>query len=355
MALTPSSAIPARRQAALVTAPRRATMPRPPGGALDLVAVTRRLAVRFRIATMSAELGLPAPIFCERVEDAVMGSIDSGVVVLDLECCCTDAGLPRLVDGWMRRRPGSELVLLAPLLDRDAELGTVLALLGAAGDARLRVITAGDFYRDEVSRMLAALRARAVLERELHTELLAAVARTGGSLRAAGEVLALLTKAPRYATIDTHVAAFLASAQVPAARVLDARVASERHRKARWKQLRRAGQMPASYLLLVFRVLWLTKLRESGWPTARVAALLDFPSPRDFARAIRRRLGIGLRALRRVRYADALDWAAQLVVAEHVPPGNTAVRALTGALLRPVSCEGQASAPAGDSTTGRRR
>jgi len=343
MALTPPSATSARREAALVTAPRCAMLPRVPSGASSLVAVTRRLAVRFRIAAASAELGLPPPVFCERVDDVSTDGSDIGVVILDLGCCCTDTGLPRLVRQWMCRRPGSDLVLLAPLLDRDSELDTVLALLRAAGDARLRIITASEFYRDGISRTLAALRVRAVLERELRAEFLAAVARTGRSMRAAGDVLDLLTMAPRHAAIDAHVEALLMTARVSAARMLDARVARERRRKARWKQLRRAGQMPPSCLLLVFRVLWFTKLRQSGWPTARVAELLDFASPREFARAIRRRMGIGVRALQQVRYADALEWAAQLVVAEHAPPGSTAVRALTGALLHPVSWDGRTS------------
>jgi hypothetical protein len=217
------------------------------------------------------------------------------------------------------------------LIDPDTELDTTLTLLRAAGDAGLRVMTTSDLYRDEVWQTVAALRASAVLERELRAELLAAVARTGRPMRAASEVLDLLAVAPRHAMATARVAALRASLPVAATQTAGVRAADQHERKVRWKQLRRAGQMPASCLLLIFRVLWYVKLRQIGWPTARVAEFLGFTSPREFRRSIRRRLGLGVRDLRRVGYADALAWAAELVVAEH-ERGNPTVRTLAAAL-----------------------
>lgn len=334
MALTPASGRSAQVEAALVTS-RCAPMPRPRSAAPKyLVAVTRRPAVRLRIAEVSAQFGLPPPIFRERVDDVFAAGNDVAVVILDLGCCCADTGLPRLIRRWARGHSGTELVLFTPLLDRDSELETVLALLRVAGDAALRVVTTREFYRDEIWRTLTAVRERVMLERELRAEFLAAVARTGRSLRAATEVLDLLDEAPRQAAIEAPVETPPAGAQVAARQTPNARAVGERERKVRWKQLRRAGQMPASRLRLVFRVLWYTKLRQIGWSTARVAEFLNFASPREFRRAIRRRLGVGVRFLRWLRYPDALGWAAELVVTKHARRDGTTAHALSGALWR---------------------
>jgi hypothetical protein len=145
MALTPSSGRLAQIEAAFVIS-RCAAMPRPPSAAPNFIAVTRRPAVRLRIAEVSAQFGLPPPIFRERVDDLLAAGNDVAVAILDLGCCCTDAGLPRLMGHWARGHPGTELVLFAPLLDHDSELEATLALLRAAGDAGLRILTAPDFY-----------------------------------------------------------------------------------------------------------------------------------------------------------------------------------------------------------------
>jgi hypothetical protein len=354
MAVTPSSSRLVQLEAALVTS-RCAGKPRPRTAAPNLIAVTGRPAVRLRIAAVSAQLGLPPPIFRERVDDLLAAGNDVAVVILDLSCCCTDTGLPRLIGHWARGHPGTELVLFAPLLDRDSELEATLALLRSAGDARLRVMTTRDFYRDEIWRTLAALRERVILERELRAEFLAAVARTGRSLRAASDVLDLLDEAARQAAIDARVEAPVAGVQTSAVQIPNARAVGERERKVRWKQLRRAGQMPASSLRLVFRVLWYTKLRQIGWSTARVAEFLDFASPREFRRAIRRRLGIGVRYLRWLRYPDALGWAAELVVTEHARRGGTTAHTLAAALQRHTALNDPTIGHGGDSSRSARR
>jgi hypothetical protein len=150
-------------------------------------------------------------------------------------------------------------------------------------------------------------------------------------MRAASEVLALLAVTPRHAISTARVAALRASLPAAATQTAGGRPADRHERKARWKQLRRAGQMPASCLLLIFRVLWYAKLRQIGWPTARVAEFLGFTSPREFRRSIRRRLGLGVRDLRRMCYADALAWAAELVITEH-ERGSATGRTFAGAL-----------------------
>lgn len=353
MVLTPSSVRSTELKAALVATPSRATTPRPPTGTLDLIAVTRRPAVRLRIAAVSAQVGLPAPVFCDRVDEVIARSSEIAVIILDLASCCRDAGLPRLIWHWTRRWPDSELVLFAPLLDPDTELETTLTLLRAAGDAGLRVMTASDFYRDEVWQTVAAVRASAVLERELRAELLAAVAHTGRPMRAASDVLDLLAVAPRHAMATARNAALRASLPVAAAQTADVRAADQPDRKVRWKQLRRAGQMPASCLLLMFRVLWYVKLRQIGWPTARVAEFLGFTSPREFRRSIRRRLGLGVRDLRRLCYTDALACAADLLVTAH-ERGSATMRAVAGALQR-VSRTGRASDRLGTSPRTQKR
>jgi hypothetical protein len=80
-------------------------------------------------------------------------------------------------------------------------------------------------------------------------------------------------------------------------------------------RLRRAGQAPPSQLLLAFRVLWLAKLRARGWRTDRVADFLGYASPREFRRAVRRRLGVGVRELGRVPHRDLVCWVTDFLTA----------------------------------------
>ena len=51
---------------------------------------------------------------------------------------------------------------------------------------------------------------------------------------------------------------------VAAAALVRVRANAAAERKALWRLLRRAGHLPASQLLLVFRVLWYVKLASRG-------------------------------------------------------------------------------------------
>lgn len=293
-----------------------------------LLAVTTRPAIRLRIEAVATSLGLPRPAFAADPAEVLESGADCSVLLLDLGSCCADASLGAVVSTWAAYRPGSEVILFTPLLDRERELKVAVSILTTTCSAEVRVMTASDFYRDEVWRTLAALRERAALEAELRGEFLTAVAETGRPLRAEPVVLELLHQAPKHPDIE-------AAPETALARVRLASEKSGSERTMLWKLLRRSGQMPASWLLLVFRVLWYVKLRERGWSAGRIARFLGFASPRHFRKTVRRRFGVGITQLAAVRYADALRWAAALVTSDHSRLGHLPVRALVTPLLNP--------------------
>jgi hypothetical protein len=312
-----------------------------------VVAVTTRPAVRERLRSLSEALKLPPPRFVRRAED-VLGPVgDTAVLLLDLGSCCKTAGLAPIIRAWELYCPGSELLLFTPLLDRERELRMAVELVRDAGAVEVRVMTASDFYRDEVWYNVAEMQKKAALEAELRGELLEAVHETRRPLRAEPLVLELLHEAPRRSDVRVTAATPLERASVSV-------VEGDSARKARWRRLRRAGQLPASWLLLIFRVLWLAKLNEQGWPTERIAGFMGFASPRHLRQSIRRRFGLGVRVVKQVRYEVALRWAAALLTGSHMRLDRLTPRELVGPLLRPTAS--RVGAPAvRDPRTGRTR
>ena len=156
-------------------APGRHRHPR----ANTVLAVTTRPVVRLRLQAVSAALGLPAPVFAEHLEAVLESGADSPVLFLDLGSCCNGGELGYMAQTWAVFRPGSEIIAFTPLVDRETELRIVVDLLRSSHLIEVRVMTASDFYRDETWRNLLSLQERAVLESELRSELLRAVAMTG--------------------------------------------------------------------------------------------------------------------------------------------------------------------------------
>ena len=290
-----------------------------------MLAVTTRLPVRVRLEGICTQLGLPAPIFVGLLEEALESGVDRPVLFLDLGSCCKDRELGCLVQTWEAFRPGSEVVLFTPLLDREAELRAAVSLVKSARSVEVRVMTTSDFYRDEAWQSLAAARERAALEAELRRELMEAIRCTGRPLRAEPLVLELLHEAPRYAGMGA----------IAATPLDEVRVRADAERKRRWKLLRRSGQLPASWLLLVFRLVWYMKLRQEGWSPQRIAAFMGFPSPRHLRLTVRRRFGIRVEELKHVRYEDSLTWAATLLTTSHLRLAGLTVQALITPLLTP--------------------
>jgi hypothetical protein len=272
-------------------------------------------------------LGLPAPHFAAAVEEALGPAGDAPVLLLDLGSCCDDPSVAPVLRAWECFRPGSEVVILAPLLDRERELRATVTLVRELQRARARVMTTSDFYRDDVWRNLGQERQRATLEAELRSELLAAVRATRRPLRGEPLVWEILHEAPLQAAIHASADTLLADVRADA-------VSTASARKRRWRLLRQAGQLPASWLVLVFRVLWFAKLREQGWSAGEVARFLGFASPRELRLTVRRRFGVGVRTLKDVRYEDALRWAAGLLTTPEAKLGRLTLRALVGPLVR---------------------
>ena len=285
-----------------------------------ILAVTTRPAVRARVQAASTGLSLPAPVFVDDVTDALELGIDRAVLLLDLGSCCRHHELVTLIRVWAAFHPSSEIVVFTPLIDREAELQAVVSLVAGLRTEVVRVLSASDFFRDESWRNLWRMRERAGLQAGIRVDFLAAVRATGRPLTGATAVLRLLADAAAGPRTTARDDAFDASAAVVRSR--------ERERKNAWQQLRRVGQLPPSWLLLVFRVLWYAKLREDGWSSPRIASFLGFSSPRHFRLNVSRRLGIGLRSLRQVSYQSALAWAAKLLTTPHETLQTTSLRAV---------------------------
>ena len=292
--------------------------------ASGIIALVTRPAVRVRLAAVSAELGLPKPWFITHLGEALESGVDRGSLFVDLADCSTEPDLLRVFPAWDAFRPGTEIILFAPLLDRAPELQAIASISQSVRSCEVRVITGADLYDDAVWHNLAELRVHAELEAEFRTEFLNAIRHTGRALRAEPAFLILLHDTRRSATNSNKIGSPNAAASN-----------AETERKALWKFLTRSGQMPASWLVLVFRVLWYTKLRERRWSPSRIANFLGFSSSRQFRLTIKRRLGIGLEQLKAVPHSDALDWAVTLVTRSHVRTVSTQVRDLVAPLLSP--------------------
>ena len=296
-----------------------------------ILGVTTRPAVRARVLAVSGSLALPCPRFVGNVIDTLEVQIESAVLLLDLGSCCQDAELLPLVQAWTAFHPETEVVLFTPLLDRETELRITVLLVREVRSAEVRVLTASDFYRDEVWRNLWGMRERALLHAELRTELLGAIQALGRTLPAAPIVLQVLG-----AAASEHG---LPGSRMPAD---GARAQNDRERKSTWLQLRRSGQLPASWLEVIFRLLWHAKLRDRGWSAPRIAQFLGFESARHFRLAVSRRIGIGIKDLRRLPYDDALRWAANVLT---TPKGALDERSVR-ALMRPLLAGAGRAAPA---------
>ena len=284
-----------------------------------VLAVTTRPAVRERLNQISARVGLPAPVF---LPCALMAShIKSPLLFLDLGSCSGDAGLEPAVRAWTAENSKSVVVFFVPLIDREAETRLIfrLAVIGAG-----RVMTESDFARPEVWRTLREAHTLATLEEEIRAEFLEAVASTGRRLRAEPIVLQLLCDAPKVTDLNEGAVAA----------IRNYRPSADAARKAVWTQLRRADQMPASWLLLTFRILWHTKLQEKGWSTGRIAPFMGFRTARDFRRALRRRAGISMSELRNVSYATALEWAARVSTGGYADLAGSPISHMTEPLVR---------------------
>ena len=264
-----------------------------------MLAVTTRAALKDRLTGIAARLELPSPRFFASAQAVLAAGARDPLLFIDLGSCCGDFGLERTLREWEAINSLSEIVFFVPLIDRERETRLMfrLAALGSG-----RVMTESDFSRLEVWRTLKEAHTLAGLKEEIHEEFLAAVAATGRRLRAEPLVLQLLSDAPKVTDLNETMAAALKNY----------RPNSDAARKAVWTQLRRADQMPASWLLLTFRILWHTKLQEKGWNTGRIAPFMSFRSARDFRRALRRRAGISMSELKKVRYSRALEWAARV-------------------------------------------
>jgi hypothetical protein len=264
-----------------------------------MIAVTTRSTVRERLEAVSATVGLPRPCFSETLYDALESGVDSPLLLLDLGSCCRDADLAHALHTWEAFRPGSEVVLFTPLIDQAAELRAAVTLARATRFVETRVMTASEFNRDEIWHSLYQSGERAALQAEIRSELLTTLRRAGHQLRGEAVVLQILRDSSS-----------LGEASGRAERLS---VKTEKERKALWKLLRRARQIPASRLLLIFRVLWYAKLVERGWHAGRIAHFLGFGSARQFRVMMKGRLGLGIEQLKRIRYDAALEWAASLL------------------------------------------
>lgn len=269
-----------------------------------MLAVTTRVEVKARLTRVASEFGLPTPEFFARARDALVSRHDATLVFLDLGVCCREQGLRAAIEPWARRHPAAEVILFVPLLDRECETHTMfeLAALGIG-----RVLTASDFARAEV---WAAIRARhgvAVLRDQILADFRDEVQRGGRSLRAAAVVERILANVPTNAPCCAMAAARHAT---PAS-------TNSAQRKAVWQELRRAGQMPASWLVLLFRVVWYARLRERGWSAQTIAQMLGYRTPRLLRMTLKRRFGVCMRELHEMQYAAALHWAVELCTADH--------------------------------------
>ena len=273
-----------------------------------MLAVTTRLEVKTRLARVAGDIGLPAPQFFASVRDALAARGDRSLLFLDLGVCCREAGLRRLVGGWVRRHPHAEIILLVPLLDRECETHAMfeLAALGVG-----RVMTASDFARPEVWATVRAAHALALVQQSILDDFRREAGCAGRPVAAAPVVERILA--------NVHLnASCYALARHAAPRWGEGSEGSEgARRKALWQELRGAGQMPASWLVLVFRVVWYARLRELGWGARAIATLLGFRTTRLLRMTLKRRFGVCMRELHDVRYEDALRWAVAVCTADH--------------------------------------
>lgn len=287
-----------------------------------MLAVTTRAVLKDRLTGIAARLELPSPRFFPSAEGILAARVRDPLLFVDLASCCDDFRIERSIRDWEAMNSLSEIVFYVPLVDRERETRLMFRLASIGSG---RVMTESDFSRLEVWRTLKAAHTLAALKEEIHEEFLAAVAATGRRLRAEPIVLQLLSDAPKVTDLNETIAAALKNYRPNA----------DAARKAMWGHLRRADQMPASWLLLTFRILWYTKLQEKGWKTGRIAPFMSFRTARDFRRALRRRAGISMSELKKVRYPWALEWAARVSTGGYAELAGSPVSRMIEPLFHP--------------------
>ena len=263
-----------------------------------MIAVTTQYGARERLRQVAATLGFPAPTFCCRAADLPPGEVSDTILLLDLGSCAREPGLRARVGYWLSAHRRASLILFVPLLDRDVEMHAMFELtsLGAT-----QVMTASDFARIEVWHNIVSRQLLAARQTELRGDFLERARARGRTIPAEAIVVRLLTEAPTIT--DVHTAA--------AAAIGHGGGKGDAMRIAVWRELRRAGQLSATRLLLVFQLLWYRRLADLGWRSGTIAAFLGFRSARELRLTLKRRLGLSMQEIRATSYVDALDWAVE--------------------------------------------
>ncbi|HEX2778167.1 MAG TPA: hypothetical protein VHM30_01635 [Gemmatimonadaceae bacterium] len=261
-----------------------------------MIAVTTQQSARERLRHVALVLGFPSPGFFRQTADLPPREAGASILFVDLGSCAHEAHLRANLSAWLARNQAMSLVLYVPLLDRDAEMHAMFDLASLSG---AQVMTASDFARLEVWHNLVSRQLLAARQAEIRADFLERVAALGLTIPAERIVLHLLIETP--AVTDVHAAAAAAMGHV--------RGRGETVRVAVWRELRRAGQLSATRLLLVFQLLWYRRLADLGWSSGAIASFLGFRSARELRLTLKRRLGLSMHQIRATPYQEALAWA----------------------------------------------
>jgi hypothetical protein len=285
-----------------------------------MIAITSRVNLQERLRQVSARFGMPAPIFLATAGELLESASRVSLLFVDMSACCRDPRAEVCVRTWLEYHPLSDVILYVPLADRECEIRMMFAL---AKQGIGHVMTASDLERDAVWRTVTERRALATLQAEIQADFQDTAAGLGARIRAESIVLQVLAEAPK--VVDVHATA--------ATGLPDVFGSGDTRRKAVWRRLHEAGQVPVSWLLVVFRVLWYAKLVEKGWHAGDIACFLGFNSPRQLRLTVKRRLGLTIDELKQVRYREALDWAAFLCASGAAELSGMTLRTLVRPLL----------------------
>jgi hypothetical protein len=236
--------------------------------------------------------------FIATAPEALASDIRGPVFFLDLGPQTADTEITRFAQEWIEHHPGAAVVLFAPIADVD---GGSRPLSPASPLGWCRILPGGRAADDKVWEGAREMRERAALTWEVVTDFHQATTRWGHVLPALPLVLRLLAETPTLLDVYTAAAKALGHGlAAPAAR-----------RKAVWRCLYKEGQLPASRLVLVFRLLWYVKLRSFGWQPRQLAEFLGFSSARQLRLSLARRSNVTMRVLRALSYDRTLRWAVE--------------------------------------------
>ena len=300
-----------------------------------MLIVTTRPLVRERLRSLAVDVGLSRPVFVDRLEQVLEESVTTPLLFIDLGSCATDEHLEPILRTWDAYRPGTVVLVLVPLLQRDIELQATVRLARCLGSAEVRVMTASDFHRAEVWRSVQERCQFSALHDGLREEFIGAVRAIGRVIPAEPIVIKALSEALEGRAVSPHLAGPVETREQR----------DEARRKALWRLLRKAGQMPPSHLQLVFQLLWYVKLKSLGWSAGRIAALMGFREPRELRMVMKRRLGIGMATMNRICFADALTWAAVVSTLDYSRLRRLPARALVRPLLHMSNARTRRSLP----------